>query len=345
MVSPTNEHSQALRPHPHPIPTLFLPPTHPLTSYPTRFPALLHSRLQACLTAAWTTHLPFLQSRSPAQLISSALLHELGPDIASYTFIDCCAGAGGPTPTIERLVNGALARQARSGSGSKSRSESASEPNDGASVPFVLADIKPLPREWRALTRQSPGQNLHYIPQSLDASRPFEAEILDRAEPPLPSTSSNPSSSSLSAAPTKPFRLFILSYHHFPDPLALAVLQSTLSTCSGFAIIELQDRTIASFLTIFLLGPLSALLAPFLFWRDPVHLFFTYVLPIVPAVLVFDGYVSSLRTRGLGEVLGLLGPEGGLRREEALEGWDVRRGEEFHTWPIGKASWIVGTKD
>lgn len=116
------------------------------------------------------------------------------------------------------------------------------------------------------------------------------------------------------------------------------------------SIFELQSRTLSSLMTIFLLGPLFAVITPYYFATDPIHLFFTYVVPVIPFVLAFDGYVSSMRTRTVGEVLALLDPEGAGSEERGLavlreRGWSVRSGQECHTWPTGYMSWIVGVKE
>lgn len=89
-----------------------------------------------------------------------------------------------------------------------------------------------------------------------------------------------------------------------------------------------------------LMGLLFLLITPFYFWRSPGHLFFTYVIPIVPFVLVFDGFVSSLRTRTPDEVLALMKDCGA-----DMDGWNIKSGHEAHTWPIGYVTWIIGVKE
>jgi hypothetical protein len=93
-----------------------------------------------------------------------------------------------------------------------------------------------------------------------------------------------------------------------------------------------------------LLWPLAMLLTPIYFLNSPGHLFFTYLVPLVPFVWVFDGYVSCMRTRTLDEVRDLMkravdGDEDELRK------WSVTSGEEVHTLVIGKLFWIVATKN
>jgi len=125
------------------------------------------------------------------------------------------------------------------------------------------------------------------------------------------------------------------------DPTAIPYLvtRRRLTKLQPNRIFELQSRTPSSLLTIFFLGPLFFLITPFYFWRSPGHLFFTYIIPIVPFVLAFDGYVSSMRTRSADEVLTLLERNGGLGK-----GWKVRSGREMHTWPMGYMSWIIAVK-
>lgn len=88
------------------------------------------------------------------------------------------------------------------------------------------------------------------------------------------------------------------------------------------------------------MGIMFLFITPFYFWRSPGHLFFTYVIPIVPFVLVYDGYVSSLRTRTPEEVLSLMKGSSG-----DMDGWNIKSGHEVHTWPIGYVTWIIGIKE
>ena len=93
------------------------------------------------------------------------------------------------------------------------------------------------------------------------------------------------------------------------------------------------------------------------FWGHWAHLFFTYVVPIVPFVLVYDGIVSCLRTRRWGEVMELVarvvagkeaeGQKSGRRGDgaELLAGWKFEGGGEVHTWPGGSMQFVIGIKD
>jgi len=215
-------------------------------------------------------------------------------------------------------------------------------------LPFVLSDLHPHIDHWMKICPQSP--NLSFIPQPVDAT-----------DPPIAVTSlSSPDGHSADgefASDTRVFRLYCLSFHHFDDVLAQKVLESTMATADGFAIIELQDRKLGSMVLIF--GHIVYMFATtlFYFWRDPLQLLLTYIIPVLPAVVTFDGLVSCLRTRNFKEVMALIKSRGseeeiqfvedheGRKLEKARRGkWSFESGTELHSWPCGYLSYIVGIK-
>lgn len=137
------------------------------------------------------------------------------------------------------------------------------------------------------------------------------------------------------------FRLFNLAFHHFDDPLAKAILKNTLETSDGFAIMELQGRDLLSFIMPAILGIGCFIFAPLYAWRLRSFsvLIFTYLIPIIPFVLVFDGYISALRTRTPDEVEALMKSCGGR-----TEGWEFKSGKEIYMPPVGSVRWIVSEK-
>lgn len=113
--------------------------------------------------------------------------------------------------------------------------------------------------------------------------------------------------------------------------------------CPYCSIFELQSRSLPSFILVSLLWPLALLvLAPLYFYNSPGHLFFTYLMPLVPFVWVFDGYISCLRTRTPEEIVELLQS---VASEKELERWRFRWGEETHTLVLGQLGWFVGTRE
>lgn len=282
--------------------------------------------MQSCLTLVWTLRVPPLQSASPASLVAQTLLRLIPPHrFANYTFVDFCAGAGGPTPTIERLVNDRLL--ASSPPGSTATTPLLNGSSTPQSAQFVLTDLHPHLPSWTALSKRS--SNLTFAPTPIDASAaPHDLLSLT----PLPSSRPN-------QPRKKIFRLFNLAFHHFDDPLAARILENTIETSDAFGIFELQDRSLASFITILALGVLLMGISGVAFWGDWGQLAWTYILPVVPVVVVLDGFVSCLRTRTREEVERLM-PAGW--REQ---GWKIRSGREIHTWPVGRMTWVVGVKD
>jgi hypothetical protein len=70
-------------------------------------------------------------------------------------------------------------------------------------------------------------------------------------------------------------------------------------------------------------------------------LFLTWVIPVLPFVLVVDGWVSALRTRTPDEVEALLRSCGADGGPEELACWQIRSGKELFLWPGGYLNWII----
>jgi len=94
----------------------------------------------------------------------------------------------------------------------------------------------------------------------------------------------------------KGFRTMFTSFHHFSPEEARAILQNAVDAGEGIAIFEITQRAP---LTIGLMFPWA--LMPFACtpWIRPFRwsrLLWTYLIPIIPLVFLFDGLVSCLRT-------------------------------------------------
>lgn len=92
------------------------------------------------------------------------------------------------------------------------------------------------------------------------------------------------------------FRTIFTSFHHFSPPRARAILQNAVDDGQSIGIFEMTKR---SPLTIALMFPWA--LMPFFFtpWIRPFRwsrLLWTYLIPVIPFVLLFDGIVSCLRS-------------------------------------------------
>ena len=135
------------------------------------------------------------------------------------------------------------------------------------------------------------------------------------------------------------------------SPLPVLSNQTPTNPCAptfscARSIFELQERTLSSVLTCLIFGVYVLLVAPLArplyYLASPRLLFFVYVLPVVPFVLVFDGLVSSARTRTPDEVAALLRTCGAADAETGR--WHLRSGRRRFLWPCGYMSWIICTK-
>ena len=158
--------------------------------------------MQDFLTLAWTTRQPILQTISPASLVASTLVKTLGERAADYAYVDFASGAGGPTPSIERKLNKALAVI-----------------SNGQAPPakFVLTDLHPHVEAWKAAAKKS--ENLSYVAEGVDAAN-APTDLLKNVNG--------------IETDKKIMRLFSLSFHHFDDELAAKILDNTLENADGF---------------------------------------------------------------------------------------------------------------
>jgi hypothetical protein len=91
-------------------------------------------------------------------------------------------------------------------------------------------------------------------------------------------------------------RTMFLSFHHFPPDDAQKILEDAVASGQGVAIFEGQRRDLRHLIQ-FALSPVGVLLMtpairPFRLSR----LVFTYLIPIVPLLVGWDGVISALRT-------------------------------------------------
>jgi hypothetical protein len=92
------------------------------------------------------------------------------------------------------------------------------------------------------------------------------------------------------------FRTMFSAFHHFAPAEARRVLADAATHGASIAIFEATRRDMKAVLLMFL-TPLFVLLAtPFIRPFRLSRLVFTYVVPVVPLAVMFDGVVSCLRT-------------------------------------------------
>ncbi|KAL8725157.1 MAG: hypothetical protein Q9166_007532 [cf. Caloplaca sp. 2 TL-2023] len=115
-------------------------------------PSWLREHSHHALARMWRTSNS--KKGSPATQACDLLLRALGgPEKASqFTFIDSCAGAGGPTPLLEPAMNAKLTA------------------NGYKPVNFVLTDLWPDIKAWEKITKRN--KHITYIDEPIDATKP-----------------------------------------------------------------------------------------------------------------------------------------------------------------------------
>lgn len=97
-------------------------------------------------------------------------------------------------------------------------------------------------------------------------------------------------------------RTQFLSFHHFQPAEAQHILQNAVDLGQPIAIFEAQQRSLSHFIQFFF-SPINVLLlTPFIRPFRWGRLLFTYLIPVVPLFVWWDGLVSVLRTYSLKEM-------------------------------------------
>jgi hypothetical protein len=91
------------------------------------------------------------------------------------------------------------------------------------------------------------------------------------------------------------FRTIFTSFHHFTPDEAVAVLQHAADDGQGIGVFEAAKRDPLTILSTVLMPLAGFLTAPFARPFRISRIFWTYVIPVIPFVLFFDGVVSCLR--------------------------------------------------
>jgi hypothetical protein len=94
----------------------------------------------------------------------------------------------------------------------------------------------------------------------------------------------------------KGFRTIFTSFHHFSRKEAVAVLQSSVDAGQGIGIFEITRRAPSAVCLMILWALTPLVFSPFVRPFRASRLLWTYLIPIIPFVLLFDGVVSCLRT-------------------------------------------------
>jgi hypothetical protein len=98
------------------------------------------------------------------------------------------------------------------------------------------------------------------------------------------------------------FRTIFSSFHHFSQAEARAILQDAIREGEGIGIFEGAGAHALTVVILFLMPLCTLLLTPFIRPFRWSRLFWTYVLPMIPFLLWFDGIMSCLRSYSVPEL-------------------------------------------
>jgi hypothetical protein len=97
-------------------------------------------------------------------------------------------------------------------------------------------------------------------------------------------------------------RTLFVTFHHFAPPLARAVLQDAFRQRQPICIFEATSRTGPAIAASFLIPAMVLLLTPSVRPITMYQIVFTYLIPVIPLLAVWDGLVSQLRTYSIAEL-------------------------------------------
>lgn len=163
----------------------------------------------------------------------------------------------------------------------------------------VLTDLYPNPETLERICRHNPRQ-ISYRREPVDAGA-VPAELIG-------------------------LRLLCNGFHHMPQNVATAILRDAVVQRQGIALLEMIGRSPRGIITLVNAVSLSLISAV---CQRPVRLarlFWTYVIPLVPLIVLWDGTVSCLRIYScpeLRELVQQVDPNG------------------LMTWEIGTISLVV----
>lgn len=159
--------------------------------------------------------------------------------------------------------------------------------SDGKPIQVILSDRDPNLPAWKVLKKETNGA-IDYIETPVDATKPGR----------------------------KGFRTMFNLFHHFQQADAQAMLTDASEEKQPILIIEAMDKSYLQGILIVLLAPIMTLLLtpiikPFR-WGS---LLFTYLIPIVPLMVAWDGLISVIRLYSIGDLREMTANLNGLEWE------------------------------
>jgi hypothetical protein len=104
------------------------------------------------------------------------------------------------------------------------------------------------------------------------------------------------------------FRTIFSSFHHFQPDCARSMLSDAAAHARGVGVFEVARRSPRTMLAICFIPLLTMVLTPSIRPFRGTRLLWTYLVPVVPFVLLYDGLVSCLRAYSVAEMEELIRP-------------------------------------
>lgn len=156
---------------------------------------------------------------------------------------------------------------------------------DATDKRFVMSDLFPLPRFVQQINRGG-GERFSYHPEPVDVRN-----IQQQVDSP---------------------RIFINAFHHFAPAEAREILRDSVRGGQGLVLMEYCRHAPMAYLSVMLGTLLFMLTVPWVVkLRDlPLMVLGTYVIPVFPCMMLWDGLVSCYRTYTPAQIEALLAETG-----------------------------------
>ena len=179
---------------------------------------------------------------------------------------------------------------------------------EGADVSLCLTDLYPNTAAWAKIAASVPGVLC-------------EAESVSATDVPERLTG---------------FHTLFTAFHHFRPADAREILAAAVRDRQGIAIFEGTSRAPVALAMMLVVPAIVWLMTPVIRPFGWSRLFWTYVVPIIPVAVLFDGIVSTLRTYTPDELAA-------MAREVASEEYDWEAGFEYAAGSPIPLPFLIGT--
>jgi hypothetical protein len=135
-------------------------------------------------------------------------------------------------------------------------------------------------------------------------------------------------------ADMKGFRTICNGFHHLPTHLARKTLEDAVRSKKGIALVEVVSRTPLAIFSIFVGTLISFFITPAIRPFRWTRLFWTYIIPVLPLLIFWDGLISCLRVYSPKELEELV---------QALPSYHWEIGRLPMKGAPGKVTYLIGT--